>query len=1025
MANLWNLELELKALKTILTPTSEYSQKLFSACPESCFYHRISKTLYGRLSQIAKSESMSLPSLEFLISDAQIPKDIRETVTRAFADAVTVESQGDYEYVVKHLNDYARARTIYGATQTTGAAILETDPSQIDKITASLYSKLAEVEQKEEHFELVFGAGYTPETASIYHTTMFGEMDSSFIKTGFREFDEKTGGHRRSNLVVVGANSGGGKCIDFNSLVPTSKGIKRIGELFETVSEPTKLGWVPLEIGIKTRSGIRVTDGIFHSRGQTIRVITDYGDSLIGLPEHKVLRADPDGNLIYTSLGDLKMGDYIAKSCGENFFPIDFLVLDYKMPEYADHNKRLDVTRFPKILEDDLSFFLGLTVAEGHKGKDITNIDRDLIAWVQRFLYTSFGVVREYRQNKRIEFGERISDFVTEFTGKGLSAERYIPKKIFESPKSCQVSFLRGLFEGDASIYVKERDKIGWKLEYVTISERLVYDVKALLENLGILCQVKPKIAWARNGTKKQKRKTAYTLTVLTGSIRRFESEIGFWSSRKKDELRRCTHHLEKVDRDELRQNTNAKTCGMPNHLPVKDLLVKYLERLKVVCKSTDILSVQRTRAGNYHAVLQKAGLQQVLNWTWKQRISNVVKRPKMVVSRYICDRILTMHLCSGADPDVVAAVQEDPVLVDLRKKIDCVSSHLWAQVKAKTPVGERDVYDLSVPGEHEYSVNGLMSHNSLMAVNLMVRQYRMGYNVVMASYEMSREEILLRVLSCISEIPMNDIALHRLTPKQIDKVDLAWMEFNLIGKELGNSFTIACPTVETTVAQVGFRYKNQKIHSLILDYINLLAYDGDLESQWQALGEISKQSKQLAAKLNCVVYLLAQIDDTYNLRYSKAIKDHANFVMGWVRDETALRDRVITVKQMKARNAPLYDFGLNERFDIAQFRDEGQSDRLEWPDSAGIYVRAAKNGLIMGNQDLEKAQTQVMELEQPKIAQTKRISLKDDDEAHISFLPKHLIKAKELNKIDDYDSIKLNVKPKAIVMGDATDDVA
>jgi hypothetical protein len=34
----------------------------------------------------------------------------------------------------------------------------------------------------------------------------------------------------------------------------------------------------------------------------------------------------------------------------------------------------------------------------------------------------------------------------------------------------------------------------------------------------------------------------------------------------------------------------------------------------------------------------------------------------------------------------------------------------------------------------------------------------------------------------------------------------------------------------------------------------------------------------------------------------------------------------------MKARNAPLYNFDLNERFDIAQFRDPDQTDRTTWP---------------------------------------------------------------------------------------------
>jgi hypothetical protein len=53
---------------------------------------------------------------------------------------------------------------------------------------------------------------------------------------------------------------------------------------------------------------------------------------------------------------------------------------------------------------------------------------------------------------------------------------------------------------------------------------------------------------------------------------------------------------------------------------------------------------------------------------------------------------------------------------------------------------------------------------------------------------------------------------------------------------------------------------------------------------------------------------------------------------MAWVRDDTSRLERKIAVRQIKARNAPLYDFELVERFDIAQFRDPGQEDRLTWP---------------------------------------------------------------------------------------------
>ena len=221
----------------------------------------------------------------------------------------------------------------------------------------------------------------------------------------------------------------------------------------------------------------------------------------------------------------------------------------------------------------------------------------------------------------------------------------------------------------------------------------------------------------------------------------------------------------------------------------------------------------------------------------------------------------------------------------------------------------------------------------SLLAVNLLERQFKLGYNTILASYEMTDEEVLIRLLSCISEVDMNKIQNNQLTPPETSRVTAAWREFNLLGYEKGNTYNILAPKTETTVPEIGFRVRSMKPDVLILDYINLLgSSNGTAEAQWQVLGDISREAKLLANKLNCVVILLAQIDDTYNLRYSKGIKDHANFVMGFIRDETAINTRIINIHQMKARNAPLYNFDLMERFDIAQFRDPDQVDRVLWP---------------------------------------------------------------------------------------------
>jgi replicative DNA helicase len=310
----------------------------------------------------------------------------------------------------------------------------------------------------------------------------------------------------------------------------------------------------------------------------------------------------------------------------------------------------------------------------------------------------------------------------------------------------------------------------------------------------------------------------------------------------------------------------------------------------------------------------------------------------------------------------------------------------------------------------------------SLLAVNLLERQYKLGYNTILASYEMTDEEVLIRLLSCISEVDMNKIQNNQLTPPETHRVTAAWREFNLLGYEKGKTYNILAPKTETTVPEIGFRVRSMKPDVLILDYINLLgSASGTAEAQWQVLGDISREAKLLANKLNCVVILLAQIDDTYNLRYSKGIKDHANFVMGFIRDETAVNTRIINIHQMKARNAPLYNFDLKERFDIAQFRDPDQVDRAIWPTQDELLMLELKCqsvGLKLeptASKEFDK-KNQVKAKQLVNNISNEKIPDKLEDKPKVEMIPNSLLFSSEDAIPVDFSKLQVKASPISLL---------
>lgn len=312
----------------------------------------------------------------------------------------------------------------------------------------------------------------------------------------------------------------------------------------------------------------------------------------------------------------------------------------------------------------------------------------------------------------------------------------------------------------------------------------------------------------------------------------------------------------------------------------------------------------------------------------------------------------------------------------------DCFSrlvNGVFEEQKIRTGYEE---FDTKTGGFHRTNLvviaGGSGSGKSLLAVNLLVRQFLLGYKVILASYEMTDDEVMLRLLSNISEVEMSKIQNKQMTPNDDKRLHIAWREFNLKGYEKGASYHVICPKKEQTVPEVGFKVRNLKPDVLILDYINLLAStSGDETAQWQSLGDIAREAKLLANKLNCVVILLAQLDDAYNLRYSKGIKDHANFVMGFLRDDAAKSSQEILIKQIKARNAPLYDFKLREEFCVAQFRDMEQDNRLDWPSEDDLLMLELRCQSV----GLKLEPTASKEFDKNKMMEAKRVVVNNDDE--------------------------------------------
>src|ERR1035437_1280016 len=205
----------------------------------------------------------------------------------------------------------------------------------------------------------------------------------------------------------------------------------------------------------------------------------------------------------------------------------------------------------------------------------------------------------------------------------------------------------------------------------------------------------------------------------------------------------------------------------------------------------------------------------------------------------------------------------------------------------------------------------------SVAALTLFRNMHNLKYSVGLATMEMENKEVLERMLSSISGVEYNKIRLNKLSGKEKNKVVAAFDAFEAVGKR----WTYYSPTNEVTIKDVFQAMAPYKYDVIFVDYIGLLKQSSAVKNftTAQALGEAARYCKIMAKKLNCVVVLLAQVNDNGQVFDSRAITHHANTWFKWTCSEEDKARGCVTVEQGKARGAETYDFGLTTDFAYMQ----------------------------------------------------------------------------------------------------------
>lgn len=286
--------------------------------------------------------------------------------------------------------------------------------------------------------------------------------------------------------------SGTGKCVVGSSIIPTEQGLLPIHDF------DMDYGYHPLNLTVASKNGMDTTKFCYKEQvQQTIRIQNELGFELEGTPDHPILTINQDLEFNFKRLKDIEIGDLCVLRKNTQTFPKEnpSIVFDQKRKN-KDNSSSL-VENIPIRFNEPLAKLLGYVIANGCNHNESGCI---LFSSKNTLLQKDvFGILSQLGWKKpHIDYSGRNQDFVlgsawygrfiTHLLGYSLETARFkeVPNIVLRSTKSCQIAFLRGLFDCDSSYY-------NGVIELSTASKKLANQVQIMLLNLGIVSKRKSK----------------------------------------------------------------------------------------------------------------------------------------------------------------------------------------------------------------------------------------------------------------------------------------------------------------------------------------------------------------------------------------------------------------------------------------------------------------------------------------------------------------------------------------------------
>jgi intein/homing endonuclease/cellulose biosynthesis protein BcsQ len=497
----------------------------------------------------------------------------------------------------------------------------------------------------------------------------------------------------QKTIACMSSKGGSGKCLTGDALVlDPATGLRRRIDDIVASTDPTHVA----AFDGRFMSSHPVSNRFYSGIKPTFRVRLRSGREITATDNHPLLTSGG-----WTELGTLAAGDTIATparlplpAAPVDLDPAELDLLALLMAEGGTTGRQTRFTNFdPSIIAvaDAAATKLGATLVEvqaGQPGQYRLSGGHPMATVIpQGICQCGCGRATQLAPNANAyrELGYQAGEptrFVkghwnTESTLRNLrrthgldfvaAKNKTMPAAVFRLGEEQLARFIALFWMCDGYAVTKSGGDLGVTLA----SKDLIEALQHLLLRLGIVSKIAPRVAKAGG-----KEFQAYRLTVYSTSYAAFEAKIPLWGD-KADRV------SELAARSAAAANPNV---GLPT----------FSEQLRA-----DLYAVRDSSTTGQ--VAKKLG------WTIATHVS-----PSMVLFHKAAKRSGRQHLSLRglqAWAEVTGTEETFGWIYD--------SEIFWDEIESVTPAGEAMVYDIEVPGPHNFSANDIIVHNSTTAISL------------------------------------------------------------------------------------------------------------------------------------------------------------------------------------------------------------------------------------------------------------------------------------------------------------------